>query len=125
MFQEIGISTVVCGPGSIEQAHKVDEFITSKISKNSFSILHLNIASLQGHINDLKDLLSLLFHRFSVIGITETRIKEGNEPLINIDINGYTFKGVGTKSLCGGVGLYIRNDLDFSQCKNLCISCLN
>ena len=27
LFQEIGISTVVCGPGSIEQAHKVDEFI--------------------------------------------------------------------------------------------------
>ena len=27
LFQEIGISTVVCGPGSIEQAHKVDEYI--------------------------------------------------------------------------------------------------
>ena len=27
LFQEIGISTVVCGPGSIEQAHKTDEFI--------------------------------------------------------------------------------------------------
>ena len=27
LFQEIGMSTVVCGPGSIEQAHKVNEFI--------------------------------------------------------------------------------------------------
>ena len=27
LFQELGISTVVCGPGSIEQAHKIDEFI--------------------------------------------------------------------------------------------------
>ena len=27
LFQEIGISTAVCGPGSIEQAHKVDEYI--------------------------------------------------------------------------------------------------
>ena len=27
LFQEVGISTVVCGPGSIEQAHKIDEFI--------------------------------------------------------------------------------------------------
>ncbi len=26
-FQEAGISTVLCGPGSIEQAHQVDEFI--------------------------------------------------------------------------------------------------
>ena len=25
--KEIGISTVVCGPGSIQQAHKIDEFI--------------------------------------------------------------------------------------------------
>jgi acetylornithine deacetylase len=27
LFQELGISTVVCGPGSIEQAHKIDEYI--------------------------------------------------------------------------------------------------
>ena len=34
LFQEIGISTVVCGPGSIEQAHKIDEFIElSEIKK--------------------------------------------------------------------------------------------
>ena len=34
LFQEIGMSTVVCGPGSIEQAHKVDEFIElSEIEK--------------------------------------------------------------------------------------------
>jgi acetylornithine deacetylase len=26
-FQRSGISTVVCGPGSIEQAHKPDEYI--------------------------------------------------------------------------------------------------
>ena len=34
LFQEIGISTAVCGPGSIEQAHKIDEFIElSEINK--------------------------------------------------------------------------------------------
>jgi acetylornithine deacetylase len=27
LYQQIGIPTVVCGPGSIEQAHKADEFI--------------------------------------------------------------------------------------------------
>lgn len=27
LFQELGISTVVCGPGSIAQAHKPDEFV--------------------------------------------------------------------------------------------------
>ena len=27
LYQEFGMSTVVCGPGSIEQAHKPDEYI--------------------------------------------------------------------------------------------------
>jgi len=27
-FQEAGIATIICGPGSIDQAHKADEFIT-------------------------------------------------------------------------------------------------
>ncbi|HEY5337736.1 MAG TPA: M20/M25/M40 family metallo-hydrolase, partial [Rhizomicrobium sp.] len=27
LFQQAGISAVVCGPGSIEQAHKPDEFV--------------------------------------------------------------------------------------------------
>ena len=76
--------------------YKIDEFVTAKIPKNSFTILHMNIASLQGHIDDLKNLLSLLSHKFSVIGITETRIRENTEPLININIDGYIFKGLGT-----------------------------
>ncbi|MCW2306974.1 acetylornithine deacetylase [Rhodobium gokarnense] len=28
LFQELGMSAVVCGPGSVEQAHKPDEFVT-------------------------------------------------------------------------------------------------
>ncbi len=39
LFQEIGISTVVCGPGSIEQAHKVDEFIELNELKKCLNFL--------------------------------------------------------------------------------------
>ncbi len=39
LFQEIGISTVVCGPGSIEQAHKIDEFITLEQIKKCLTLL--------------------------------------------------------------------------------------
>ncbi|MDA9663476.1 acetylornithine deacetylase [Candidatus Pelagibacter sp.] len=39
LFQEIGISTVVCGPGSIEQAHKVDEFIVLDELKKCLKLL--------------------------------------------------------------------------------------
>lgn len=30
LFQEIGIPAIICGPGSIEQAHKPDEFIAAR-----------------------------------------------------------------------------------------------
>ena len=39
LFQEIGISTVVCGPGSIKQAHKIDEFIKLNEIKKCISFL--------------------------------------------------------------------------------------
>jgi len=39
LFQEIGISTVVCGPGSIEQAHKIDEFIILDELKKCLDLL--------------------------------------------------------------------------------------
>ena len=39
LFQEIGMSTVVCGPGSIEQAHKVDEFIELNELKKCLNFL--------------------------------------------------------------------------------------
>ena len=47
LFQELGISTVVCGPGSIEQAHKIDEYV-------SFDELKLCLKMLI----DLKDQIS-------------------------------------------------------------------
>ena len=40
LFQEVGISTVVCGPGSIEQAHKVDEFIELNELKKCLKFLN-------------------------------------------------------------------------------------
>ena len=39
LFQEIGISTVVCGPGSIEQAHKIDEYIVLDELKKCLDLL--------------------------------------------------------------------------------------
>ncbi|MDC0044156.1 acetylornithine deacetylase [Candidatus Pelagibacter sp.] len=40
LFQEIGISTVVCGPGSIEQAHKIDEYIALDEIKKCLQLLN-------------------------------------------------------------------------------------
>ena len=39
LFQNSGISTVICGPGSIEQAHTVDEYITYDQLKRCLKML--------------------------------------------------------------------------------------
>ena len=39
LFQEIGISTVVCGPGSIDQAHKIDEYVSFDQLKRCLKML--------------------------------------------------------------------------------------
>ncbi len=39
LFQEIGISTVVCGPGSIEQAHSIDEYVSFDQLKKCLALL--------------------------------------------------------------------------------------
>jgi len=39
LFQELGISTVVCGPGSIEQAHKIDEYVSHDELKKCLALL--------------------------------------------------------------------------------------
>ena len=39
LFQNSGISTVICGPGSIDQAHTVDEYITYDQLKKCLKML--------------------------------------------------------------------------------------
>ena len=70
-----------------ESKYNPEEFIAANISENAFSILHLNIASLPAHINDLRSLFSLLNHPFHVIGISETKIIDGKDPLMQINIS--------------------------------------
>ncbi|MGD9801422.1 MAG: M20/M25/M40 family metallo-hydrolase, partial [Parvularculaceae bacterium] len=41
-FQEAGFSTVICGPGSIDQAHQADEYVsTDQVAKGSSFIRNL------------------------------------------------------------------------------------
>ncbi len=40
LFQQMGLSAVLCGPGSIEQAHKADEYVTLSQLDQCISMLH-------------------------------------------------------------------------------------
>ena len=55
----------------------------------------------------------LNFH-FSVIGITETRIRNANSIDFNPEIPGYTFEYVPTPLSAGGVGMYIDSELRYT-----------
>ena len=55
----------------------INSFRTFKSDKNRFSIIHLNIASLKKHKEELETILS-------VIGISETKIKKSVVPDFNI-----------------------------------------
>ena len=54
----------------------------------------------------------MLNFSFSVIGITETRIKQSNLNDFNYDI-GYSFEFVPTPLAAGGVRLYISNRFNY------------
>ena len=88
------------------------KFISKKLSKRSFTMVHLNIASLQRHIDELKSTLTLLNHPFDVICITETRLYESS-PLVDIEIPGYDFHHTPTLSQCGGAAIYVKSTHEY------------
>ena len=97
------------------------EFVTTSFSNKQFSIFHLNIASLQLHIDELRSFLSNLKHRFKIICISETRLHDV-KPLVNVDIDGYTFEHTPTSSQCGGTGIYISNEFEYDLLEKLSVS---
>ena len=58
-------------------------FLECKLPRNNLSMIHINIASLSKHIDELRSLLKILDHPFDIIGVTETRFHDDN-PLTNI-----------------------------------------
>ena len=66
----------------------IDEFNGLKNNPNeSFSILHLNIHSVQLHIDELRTFLDTLNYKFDIIALSETKLQ--NEPIVNISLTGF------------------------------------
>ena len=100
--------------------YDIEEFCSSKFdNSNSFSLLHMNIASLAAHSDELNTMLNILDFDFNIIGITESRIKQNISPSTNINIEGYTIEHTPTESSCGGALLYIHNKLQYKTRSDL------
>ena len=96
-----------------------EDFVNAKIeaSKN-FSILHLNIHSIQLHVEELRVLLHALDFKFDIIAISESKLK--NNPKINIELPGYHVPHCKfTEAEKGGTILYISKSLFYKPRKDL------
>ena len=79
---------------------------------SSFGLLHVNIASLDAHIDDLKTVLSRSKFNFD-IGVSDHKIKNDCSPSNNIEkteYNDFDFEPTGTTH--GGTGFYIKKGIN-------------
>ena len=84
-------------------------------SDSHLSFFHNNVSSLKGNLENFQThLLDELNYHFSVIGVTETRIRNANSMDFNPEIPGYTFEYVPTPLSAGGVGMYIDSELRYT-----------
>ena len=99
------------------QYYNFDDFLKAKFQpKTSFSILHLNIHSVQKHIDELRAALDILKFKFDVIALSESLLIKGKKPIVDININGYHSPiGTPTESTKGGVLMYISDSLEFKE----------
>jgi exonuclease III len=58
-------------------------------------------------------MLSALYFPFSLIGLSEIKFRDNQDPLTNIQIAGYEFASKPSLSNAGGVAFYIKKNLNF------------
>jgi len=87
--------------------YQIDDFTKRKFNKiDSFSLLHLNINSLQFHKNDLDILLDSLNLDFDIITISETRLLKNIQPTHDISLPNYDIDYTPTEACKGGTLIY-------------------
>ena len=93
----------------------VEDFQNLKVKpEKSFSVFHLNIHSVQAHIDDLRILIGMLDYEFDFICLSESKLIKGVKPQIDINIDGYQPpEGTPTEGEKGGVLIYAKNGINY------------
>ena len=99
-----------------------DADINKLNSTNDFSLLHSNVRSLSANHDNLLLMLDNLKFQFSIIGLSEIKLKVGQSFITNIEIPGYNFICQPSLSSESGVGFYIKKELKFVLRDDLCES---
>ena len=81
----------------------------------------MNISSICRNLHDIQTLLAKTNVKFNITGITETRLNKTSIRNTNIDLSGYSFEHTPTEANCGGVLLYIDNNINYIVQDDICI----
>ena len=93
--------------------------LDNNASSGKLNLLNVNIRSLSKNIDRLKQCLKALDHEFSIIGISETHLKDKPSNILNIE--GYNLEHVnriGRQK--GGVCLYVSDKIKYKLRNDLC-----
>ena len=95
--------------------------ISEQLSKDNFSVLHLNIRNLNANIDNFREFLASLNGNFSVIVLTESWCDEtANEnSLLNLDNYFSVHQTRKNKKGGGGICIYIHKHLEFQLRKDI------
>ena len=122
-------------PPEILSLYKRASDLMQQVDNNEFTVLHVNIRSLIKNLDKLKELINAMKMTPDIIAISETWLKPSK--LDKICLDGYSFihspfknNIKKNKSLAGGVGCYVKSNLqctefnqdldnDLTNCENL------
>ena len=95
--------------------YSIDDFVESKFKPDkTTSIFHVNIHSIEKHIDELRSYLLLADFQFDVLAISESKLQTNVDPKVDITISGYHYPlNSPTKATKGGVLLYINENILF------------
>jgi exonuclease III len=101
--------------------YTIDDFVESKfIPKKTTSIFHVNIHSIEKHIDELRSYLLLIDFPFDILAISESKLQTNIETKVDIAIDGYHYPlSSPTNATKGGVLLYIKENLLFKPRSDL------
>ena len=82
-------------------------------------LIHLNIASLSRHKEELETILSMLNYKLGIMGITETKISKQSAPIIDMNIEGFNYYSTPTEAEKGGTLIYLSEKYNSKPKKDL------
>lgn len=87
--------------------------------------MNCNIRSLQANFDNLVNMLSELYFPISVLDVTETKLKNDQDALANINLTGYNFLSQPSGTNAGEVGFYVKDNLVYTRRSDISAQKLN